>query len=78
MNSLVAKLNRGPHNGKRVAIGQYQESFYIMEEPSKRFFNFGYPEQESFVDFRRGEYRRSHSKLKDGTIIFEWMGWIAS
>lgn len=70
------KLNRGPLHGKYYedAIG-YSDRFMINAPEKVNYQDLIY-EPMAAMKFRRGEYVRSHNSLKNGTVIFEWLGWL--
>jgi hypothetical protein len=74
--SVMVKFNRGPMAGKRQHMsGTYIERIRVMEnlpiswDPSD-------PYPTGAATARQGEYVRSHNKLKNGTVIYEWIGWL--
>ena len=71
--SVMIKFNRGPMAGKRRVVDGYSERFRI-QEPLPIDWSAPYPT--SNMMFRQGEYVRSHNKLKNGTVIYEWIGWL--
>jgi len=74
---MKIKFNRGPMKNKRIEAkdGSYE---YIVQEP-KMVSPFYYTQDifPAAVEFmyKRGSYMKSNVRLKDGTYVFEWMGW---
>jgi hypothetical protein len=76
---MKIKLNRGPMKNKRVITpNDYYDRYNVMEPVYDKM---------AFIDpaithlawepikERRGHYQKSNVMLKDGTWVFEWMGW---
>ena len=74
---MKIKLNRGPNNGYRYVQPDHTTTIRI-QQPKKVDYAIGYPDPygtfDSYCD--RGTYVKSNVMLKDGTWVFEWMGWI--
>lgn len=68
------KFNRGPKNGERAVWLTAEWAIRVMQPPAmKDIFN---SDGITVPVGRYGEYHRSHRRLKDGTAIYEWMGWV--
>lgn len=63
---IKAKFSRGPMNGERRVVEDVRIRVETMEGS---IFNGPEPVR------RVGEYFKSNRKLKDGTYVYEWMGW---
>jgi len=70
------KFNRGPNAGKRLVVQDHEYRIEVMKPPSvvniierKEF------DPTSILIFERGSYQKSNKRLKDGTWVYEWMGW---
>lgn len=77
---MKVKLNRGPGAGKRLEQPDYTVTV-VYQEP-KMDFRHRMASQDMYtmhmdLAYRRGTYSKSNVKLKDGTWVFEWMGWIS-
>ena len=70
------KCARGPLANKRYVVEQNWAERWEVSEPKRvDFWSMAkYPEALD-VCYRRGHYQRSNVTLKDGTVVFEWMGW---
>lgn len=72
---MRVKLNRGPMKNKYVHIqdGTYD---FIVEAPLeidwRKVSVYDHPPRPMT---RRGSYHRSNTTLKNGAVVFEWMGW---
>lgn len=66
---IKAKFNRGPLNGQRQVVEDVRIRIETMEGP---FWHSGVPLE---PERRTGEYFKSNRKLKDGSYVYEWMGW---
>jgi hypothetical protein len=75
--TMTIKLNRGPAKGKRYNADSGTLKF-LIEVPRRNLADsISWDAPIPYADcFRRGEYHKSHTVLKDGTVVFEWMGWI--
>lgn len=75
---MRVKLNRGPMKNKRV-VAPDDSYRYLVRVPDyeKMRVPLQYdPYDVSVPDiYREGEYHKSYTRLKDGTVVFEWMGW---
>lgn len=71
---MKAKFNRGPMSGK-VVDWNGSDHRYLVQYPIKPYYRLDLFDPETEIKFRQGEYHKSFRRLKDGTIIFEWMGW---
>lgn len=70
---MQIKLNRGPGKGHTMVVEDHTRSVRINYRPPFKPswlelepMNYPHPEEH--------EYVRSHRRLKNGTVIFEWMG----
>lgn len=74
---MKIKLARGPMANRRVETGDSSVYEYRVQEPLSRPIDFyaTYPSQETSFNYRYGSYYKSNVVLKDGTVVFEWMGW---
>ena len=73
---MKIKLNRGPMKGKYYEVQDDSTSRLNVEEPlstSPRYWENLDPMAE--IPVRRGHYQRSNVTLKNGAVVFEWMGW---
>lgn len=72
---MKIKLNRGPaHSSKRMIVEDGTRNVYIQKPVSPRDLMKTF--DDPMVPMVRGEYVRSHRVYKDGTVVFEWMGWM--
>jgi len=69
---IKAKMNRGPMHGQRVIV---PGPTLIVRQPSKIDWRKSDLDPYAPLDFTEGTYVKSNKKLKDGTWIYEWMGW---
>lgn len=74
---MKIKLNRGPAKNKRFEVPDGTRIWEVQKVDGPTFDMYG----PSSMDYRytppkRGTYMRSNVRLKDGTVVFEWMGWI--
>lgn len=71
---IRAKLNRGPEHGKYMMVpGDRVE---VAATPNfAAVYRRGPFDTDLQVDYRRGCYQKSYRRLKDGSYVFEWMGW---
>ena len=75
--SVMIKFNRGPMAGKRQMIPDGMAERLRIQEPLPIDWSApSAPYPTSSMMFRQGEYVRSHNKLKNGTVIYEWIGWL--
>jgi len=78
---IQVKFNRGPMKNKRQMVEDSSVQMYRVREPVFAGFDRlnGYSKDSwdgnVTFEYREGLYRRSNVKLKDGTVVFEWMGW---
>jgi len=79
---MKIKLARGPMANKRVVTTDNSCYEYRVQEPLQRsidLFRTAYdlddPYESIEFRYREGSYHRSNVTLKDGTVVFEWMGW---
>lgn len=63
---IKARFSRGPMNGERRVVEDVRIRVETIEGPMR------FDEEPKR---RTGEYFKSNRKLKDGTYIYEWMGW---
>jgi len=74
---MLIKFNGGPQHNK----------YWEMKDPSNSIFvQFAEPPQWSAYEdpielynkriTKKGEYFLSHNRLKNGTRIYQWIGWI--
>lgn len=77
---MKVKLNRGPGSGTRLIQPDYTVTV-VFQQPKRLAMEDIYYTGRAHpmtIDFqyRRGTYSKSNVQLKDGTWVFEWMGWI--
>jgi hypothetical protein len=78
---MRVKFNRGPMKNKRTEVSDDSAVEYRVREPIFRGFDRlnerskDHYESRVQFEYRDGSYRRSNVRLKDGTVVFEWMGW---
>ena len=76
---MKIKFSRGPMKDQRYEIGDSSCREYIVQEPRKRYASmyYTYDLNPTEIDsmYKRGSYVKSNVRLKDGTCVFEWMGW---
>jgi hypothetical protein len=66
---MIIKLNRGPRGGEtRAVVDGTVEIEFRYAGKALEFFE---P-----IPFKVGTYRRSNVVQKNGTVVFEWMGWL--
>lgn len=75
---MKIKLNRGPAKGKYIVVENDNAYEYVVQiaEPMKwnaMDYESMYPTAP--VIAKRGTYYRSNVTLKNGAVVFEWMGW---
>jgi len=75
---MKVKFSRGPMNGKVEFADDNSRAFRVQVPIKERLRIEDYASYDPYVpiNIREGEYVRSHRRLRDGTIIFEWMGWL--
>lgn len=74
---MKIKLNRGPMKGKYVEVqDDYCREFVVQEAPSINWVHAQNVDPFTEIAMRRGTYVKSNVKLKNGAVVFEWMGWI--
>lgn len=72
---MKIKLNRGPMKNQYLEVPATQ-SILNYAEPIK--FDFKQVSEELLSvapSVRIGVYQRSYTTLKNGAVVFEWMGW---
>lgn len=69
------KLNRGPAKGKIQDFSDDKADTIVWQENLPIDWR-NYDPLSTEVSVRRGTYRRSNVTLKNGTVVFEWMGWL--
>jgi hypothetical protein len=72
------KLNRGPFANRIIDIPEHSAERYeiAVEEPINwREFEANPNAIYEPIKRKRGHYQRSNVVLKNGTLVFEWMGW---
>lgn len=68
---MIIKFNRGPHNGHYEEVRDGIEVLEVRRVANLTpLHNFGFN-----VTYDVGTYRKSNVKLKNGAVVFEWMGW---
>ena len=76
---MKIKLARGPMANKRIQTDIESCYRYEVQEPVKKDWRYvdasSMNPYEMAFEYRRGHYERSNVTLKDGTVVFEWMGW---
>ena len=77
---MKVKFNRGPMANKRTEVqDEYAREYRIRTAlPVKpEYWRPGWSKDfDSIeVEYKDGSYVRSNVTLKDGTVVFEWMGW---
>lgn len=77
---MKVKLNRGPMANKYVNIDDtkmWSDRLEISGPPErdKNMFMHSYYDTYAPMEQRRGHYQRSNVTLKNGAVVFEWMGW---
>jgi hypothetical protein len=78
---MKIKLARGPMANKRVTTTDPHCYRYEVAAPVKVDWAAyqDYPYRDDYwsepIREKRGHYERSNVTLKDGTVVFEWMGW---
>lgn len=74
---MQVKLNRGPMKNKRV-VAPDDSYRYLVRMPKNDRIDWTRLDDDDpldFTQFREGEYHKGFTRLKDGTVLFEWMGW---
>lgn len=73
--SMKIKLNRGPLANKRYVVNDSScHRYEVLKPVPVHYWEINtYPD--TIEDPQRGDYQRSNVTLKDGTVVFEWMGW---
>lgn len=72
---IKAKLNRGPASGKRMVVPG-TTVVVAKPVPFTEIYRRGPFGSDLVPEVIRGTYEKSNRQLKDGTWIYEWMGWI--
>lgn len=77
MAHTKAKFQGGPFAGKRQVVDGSDR--ILVREPLAINYSDYWGKPEAYSDtqlkFREGDYARSNKRLKDGTVIYIWMGW---
>lgn len=75
---MIVKFSGGPMHGKYSdAPDDYMREFKIRapkEQNPKQWLESKDPFEQ--IEMKRGTYYKSNERLKNGTVIFKWMGWI--
>lgn len=74
---MKIKFNGGPRHNERDFWDNFA-TIRIMSPPKFDYVQAFREDVESIMvpQGRIGEYHKSHRKLKDGTIVFQWMGYL--
>jgi len=72
---MKAKLSRGPMKNKYIEVRDGQNIIVIHDSVDTRAWS-SLPDPLAEVKIKRGTYQRSNVTLKNGAVVFEWMGWI--
>lgn len=70
--STVAKFKGGPLNNKLEEHRGHPERLQVRKYGRIDFRDVGNLDAVTWQD---GEYVRSHETLKNGTVIYKWLGW---
>lgn len=72
------KLNRGPMAGRLVDVPDDYATRYEISEAERiswREYEANPDAMYQPVKRKQGHYQRSNVVHKNGTVVFEWMGW---
>ena len=71
---MRVKLNRGPMKNKYMLVDNDWQDVLRVTKPVPPTAFFNHDPSEPILPIY-GEYRRSNVTLKNGAVVFEWMGW---
>lgn len=75
MEAIKAKFQGGPLNNQRKVVeSSYGDRMQVAKAPARPWFDAKADPYETMI-IVRGDYVRSNKKLKDGTVVYIWMGW---
>lgn len=72
---MRVKLNRGPLKNKYYAVQDHMNDFVVQAPLERQQWSYDFSPLAE-IPVRRGSYHRSNVTLKNGAVVFEWMGWI--
>ncbi len=72
---MKAKFSGGPMNGKYQDLVSGYDQRLMVREPVNRLYDYYRDPTIDLMKFREGDYARSNMALKDGTVIYKWLGW---
>lgn len=73
---MKVKMNNGPFHNKSYAVRAGHRREYYVQEFGELSIDYNEMNQPNpTFKSRRGTYAKSNVTLKDGTKVFEWMGW---
>lgn len=74
-----AKFRGGPMNGQVSDVQDYADRLRVRDAEKINYRDWEKFSAEPYSDmqlkFKDGDYARSNMRLKNGTIIYIWMGW---
>ena len=72
---MRVKLNRGPMKNQYIMVDNDWQDLIRVTQPPPPAWSYNANGMFSQVRIVYGEYRRSNVTLKNGAVVFEWMGW---